>query len=129
VFEWAPQLEVLHHADVVIHHGGISSVNESILAGVPMVVYPFTFLDQPGNAARVRFHGLGEVGDRSKESAAVIRERIIRVLSDRSYADSVTRMRAVFENYEVEGVLVAEVESLLQKRPSGPTPHDASPAE
>ncbi|NNF62611.1 MAG: glycosyltransferase family 1 protein, partial [Acidimicrobiia bacterium] len=71
LFAWAPQLEVLEHADAAIHHAGISSVNECIVSGVPMVLYPFDFLDQPGNAARVAFHGLGLVGTRDDTSLEI----------------------------------------------------------
>jgi len=56
--EEVPQVELLKRASLLVTHGGLTSVKESILLGVPMVVIPFYF-DQPGNAARVVHHGLG----------------------------------------------------------------------
>lgn len=55
---WVPQLEVLDRADLFITHGGMNSVNESIHAGVPMLVIP-QGNDQPTVAARVESLGLG----------------------------------------------------------------------
>jgi UDP:flavonoid glycosyltransferase YjiC (YdhE family) len=113
LFEWAPQLEVLGRADVAIHHGGISSVNECVLARVPMVLYPFDFMDQPGNSARVEFHGLGEVGDRKTERGNDIALRVARVLDDPSYGRNLDEMAVSFERYLSANVAVAEVERYL----------------
>ena len=98
VFSWAPQMEVLSHADLAVHHAGISSVNESIVSGVPMVLYPFDFLDQPGNAARVAYHSMGVVGDRDRDHADDIKRRIETVLNESGYREKVQLMRERFEN-------------------------------
>ncbi len=58
----APQLELLKKASLMITHGGPNSVKECIFFGVPMIVFPLWF-DQPGNVARVTYHGLGLKGD------------------------------------------------------------------
>ncbi len=113
LFDWAPQMEVLDHADVALHHAGISSVNECIRAGVPMVLYPFDFLDQRGNAARVAYHGLGEVGDRQQDSAGEIRRRITSVLSDDRCRTRVMHMRRTFLGYEEDERATRAVEALL----------------
>ena len=113
VFEWAPQLETLAHADVAIHHAGISSVNECLAAGVPMVVYPFAFLDQPGNAARVDYHGLGEVGDRESDTSEAIEGRIERLLSASGPRDVARRMQAVVDGYQRQHRALSAIEELL----------------
>lgn len=112
VFPWAPQLEVLEHADLAIHHAGISSVNECIVSGVPMVLYPFDFLDQRGNAARVRYHRLGEVGDRG-DAPATIAERIARVLGDDLVRARIGHMRSAFAAYERDAAAVGAIETLV----------------
>lgn len=58
----APQLEVLQRAQVFVTHGGLGSVREAILYGVPMLAFPCAN-DQPGNAARIAWHGIGMAGD------------------------------------------------------------------
>ena len=45
-----PQVELLQHAALAIHHGGNNSVQESLTAGVRQVVLPFS-TDQFANAA------------------------------------------------------------------------------
>ena len=37
-FPWVPQVQVLQHADVAVTHGGISTVDECVLSGVPTLV-------------------------------------------------------------------------------------------
>ncbi len=69
-----PQLHLLAHADAFLTHGGLNSVQEARAAGVPMRVYPLNRKwDQPGNAARVVYHGLGTVGSLATDSAEIIR--------------------------------------------------------
>jgi UDP:flavonoid glycosyltransferase YjiC (YdhE family) len=59
VREKLPQRRLLEKAKVLISHGGLGSIKEAIVAGVPLVVLPASH-DQPFNAMRVRYHGLGE---------------------------------------------------------------------
>ena len=59
VREKVPQRRLLEKAKVLISHGGLGSIKEAIVAGVPLVVLPASH-DQPFNAMRVRYHGLGE---------------------------------------------------------------------
>lgn len=58
VTDFAPQQWALHHADVVITHGGLNTVMDAIVARTPILVMPIAF-DQPGVAARVSFSGAG----------------------------------------------------------------------
>ena len=54
-----PQRALLSRSAAFITHGGLGSIKEAILAGVPMLVLP-SFGDQFFNAMRVRYHGIGE---------------------------------------------------------------------
>lgn len=58
--EHAPQLALLRRAHLMVNHGGLQSVKEGLLPGVPMLCVPQAY-DQPGNGARVAFHGIGRV--------------------------------------------------------------------
>ena len=113
VFEYAPQLEVLQLAECALNHAGINSVNECIRAGVPMLLYPFGFLDQPGTAARVIYHGLGVLGDRQADDPQTIEDRIDEILSDDAMKSRLTKMQKVFADYEIDRTAVETVESLL----------------
>ena len=55
---YVPQLEILKLADVFITHGGMGSVSEGLLHGIPLIVIPQTS-DQPFVAQRVRRLGAG----------------------------------------------------------------------
>jgi zeaxanthin glucosyltransferase len=55
----APQLELLQRATLCITHAGLNTVLESLAQGVPMVALPVGY-DQPGTAARIAHHGVGE---------------------------------------------------------------------
>ena len=55
----APQLELLKRAALCITHAGLNTALESLAQGVPMVAIPSAY-DQPGVAARVAYHGVGE---------------------------------------------------------------------
>ena len=52
VAQFVPQLSVLKDADVFITHGGMNSISEAVMYGVPMIVVPNT-VEQALNAARV----------------------------------------------------------------------------
>jgi UDP:flavonoid glycosyltransferase YjiC (YdhE family) len=113
-YAWVPQLRALERAACAVVHGGISTINECVRLGVPMVAYPFKGVtDQEGNGARVAFHGLGLVGDRDADDAATIRGRIERVLADPQFAAAVSAMRQHVLRYEAEGRAEAVVAALL----------------
>jgi zeaxanthin glucosyltransferase len=55
----APQIELLRDAALCITHTGANTALEALAHGVPMVAIPIGF-DQPGVAARIAYHGVGE---------------------------------------------------------------------
>jgi UDP:flavonoid glycosyltransferase YjiC (YdhE family) len=120
----APQTEVLSRADAAIHHGGMGSTNESVLAGCPALVYPFPFgvstgvaADSTGTAARVQYHRLGIVGDRETDQPQAIQRYLDELLSDNSYATRVEKMRDNYLSYSRENRAVEAVEALLRSPP------------
>ncbi|MDJ0953255.1 MAG: glycosyltransferase [Acidimicrobiia bacterium] len=114
LFQWAPQRQVLKHADIAIHHGGVTSVNECADAGVPMLIYPFDFLDQKGNAARVAFHGLGMVGDRKGDSAAAILHKLDQLCGDESYRVNAARTGSIISAEQEGNRAIDAIVALLQ---------------
>ncbi len=100
LFRSVPQLDVLTYADLFITHGGLGSIKESILANVPMLMYPVhTDYDPIGNAARVEYHGLGLRGNAYEDSESTIRNRIVELLTNQAYTENVRKMSAVNEKY------------------------------
>jgi len=51
--DWAPYESLLPRASVVVHHGGVGTTAQGLLAGVPTLIVPFAF-DQSDNAEHAR---------------------------------------------------------------------------
>ena len=105
----APQLELLKRAALHVTHAGLTSVKESLLAGVPMVALP-RFYDQKGNAARVLYHGLGLVGDWSAIGAEDLGRLMDRVMSEPGFTERARAMSREFTAQETasRGVEIVE---------------------
>src|SRR5205085_4052130 len=111
----APQVEILKRASLMVYHGGISGVKESIFMGVPMLLIPL-FYDQPGNAARVVYHGLGARLPLKKLSTRELGRLIDAVLEDPSYSARAKLMSKRFVELENRAPAVEIVESVLAGR-------------
>jgi zeaxanthin glucosyltransferase len=80
VVHYAPQLELIRRASVVITHGGLNTTLEALTHGVPLVALPVTD-DQPGVGARIRRAGVGEVIRARRLTAPRLRRALHRVIS------------------------------------------------
>jgi UDP:flavonoid glycosyltransferase YjiC (YdhE family) len=105
----APQLAVLRRAHLMLTEGGSNSVKECVHFGVPMLVYPRN-ADQPGNSARVVFHGLGLRGDPKHDSPADMAVKVVRLLGAENCKPALTRVRAEFLDYDSRNVDVVQLE-------------------
>jgi zeaxanthin glucosyltransferase len=77
LFDYVPQLSLLKNCDLMITHGGLTSLKECIQNRVPMLIYPLNNkTDQLGNAARAICHGFGLRGKISTDSIKDIRKKI-----------------------------------------------------
>jgi UDP:flavonoid glycosyltransferase YjiC (YdhE family) len=110
---WAPQLEMLERASIMINHGGLGAVKECILFGVPMIVFPCRW-DQPHNAARVVYHGLGVRGNINDASVEQIHSLIDVVDKDPKFKSRIDAMSKTFHEIENSGRGVQMVESILR---------------
>lgn len=90
---YAPQLELIERASLVITHAGMNTVMETLALGVPMVAIPITN-DQPAVAARVAWTGAGEMLPLGKLTADRLRPLIRRVLEDQSYRENAEHMQS-----------------------------------
>jgi UDP:flavonoid glycosyltransferase YjiC (YdhE family) len=113
VFAWAPQLEVLAHANAAIVHGGINTADECVLAGVPMLVACGGETDMAGNTARVVHHGIGLAADPERDTPSRILGRLDRLLGDSTFADNLDEMRRVYRSYADKEVAERTVDELL----------------
>lgn len=84
--QWIPQWRLLAHADALITHGGMNSVQEAVVRGVPMIVAPRS-REQRRTAELVRRWGVGCVWP----GLAGIRRAVERAVHD-------PRMRAAVQS-------------------------------
>lgn len=92
VVGYAPQLELIERASLVITHAGLNTALETLTRGKPMVCIPVTN-DQPGVAARVAHVGAGELLPLKKVTAARIKHLAQLVLQQPNYRAAAERMR------------------------------------
>jgi zeaxanthin glucosyltransferase len=87
VVNYAPQLELLKRAEIVITHGGLNTVLETLMEGKPMIAIPKSF-DQPAVAARLEWLGVAEILSIENISVQWIRYSLSKVLNDASYRNA-----------------------------------------
>lgn len=80
----APQIELLKHAALCITHAGVNTALEALAQGVPMVAIPIGY-DQPGVAARIVYHRVGEFVEIENLTVERLSELILRVRKNPSY--------------------------------------------
>lgn len=108
---WVPQLAVLDRAAVMITHGGLGTVKECIVRGVPMVVFP-SLHDQPANARRIVHHRLGTAGDLGEVTVAGVLS-LVEEADRPEVRQSLAAMQRRFLEAEEEGAAVRLIEEVL----------------
>lgn len=114
VVRFAPQLEILSKAALVITHAGINTVLESLSEGVPLVAIPLGN-DQPGVAARLKAHGAGVVVSRHRLTPARLHKAITLVLENRIYRDAAQRLQRSIRQLDGPGRAAELIEQALQR--------------
>jgi zeaxanthin glucosyltransferase len=107
VTDFVPQEKILRSASVCVTHAGMNTVLDSLAAGVPMLAIPIAF-DQPGIAARIVHHGVGERISRMLVSPKRVKASLARLLPEASVRD---KARAIGRDIATSGgvVLAADI--------------------
>lgn len=87
-----PQVAVLKQASLFITHGGMNSVSEAMIHGVPMVVIPFVS-DQPVNARQVEKLGLGKVLDYKSITADALRDAAFAIMENQQIRENLQKIQ------------------------------------
>lgn len=82
--DYAPYESLLPRASVVVHHGGVGTTSQGLLAGVPTLIVPFAF-DQSDNADRARRLGASRTVYRNKYRAARVAKDLRELLARPEY--------------------------------------------
>ena len=116
VVRFAPQLEILRRASLVITHAGLNTVLESLSEGVPMVAVPLGN-DQPGVAARLKARGACVVVSRHALNSVRLRRAILLVLRDARYREAAQLLQKTFQQIDGPGRAADLIEEALGLRP------------
>lgn len=96
IYNSVPQLEVLKISDVFVTHGGMNSVSEALVYGVPMVVIPFT-ADQPVNARCVEKLGVGKHLPNSAINYNTLKEYVWSVMTDAGIKENMVKVQELIK--------------------------------
>ncbi len=92
VVKYAPQLDILKRAAIVITHGGSNTVLEALFEGKPMIAIPIAY-DQPAVSLRLARCKVAEVLPIMRLSARQIRAAVTKILHDPSYREAAVAIR------------------------------------
>ncbi len=113
VVSYAPQLEIVKRAAVVITHAGLNTVLESLAEGVPLVCIPLAN-DQPGVASRVAARGAGVVVPPRRLNAVRLRSAVNAVLEDESYRRAARKVQTSISQIDALNLAADIVEDALK---------------
>ena len=114
VAEYAPYSELLPRAAATVHQGGVGTTAQSLRAGRPMIVVPWSH-DQPDNGARVQKLGVGRVIPRSRYSADRLARELERVLGSDGYAAAARNTACEMEREDGVAAACEGLESAIEK--------------
>jgi len=93
---WIPAAEILPQCDLVICHGGLNTITQSIEAAVPLLCFPGAIFERRYNAEMLMKNGAGMMGEAEDFTPAWIRSWYDR---RNEFSDGVNRLRADFAKY------------------------------
>lgn len=103
IYNSVPQISVLKYSDIFITHGGMNSISEALVQGVPMVVIPF-MADQPTNARRIDELKLGKQLNYKTVNSEILRKTTISVMNDSLISANIKKMqKSISESLGNEG--------------------------
>jgi MGT family glycosyltransferase len=115
VVRCAPQIELLKRAALCITHAGLNTVLESLAHGVPMVAIPIGY-DQPGVAARIAYHRVGEFLEVEDLTIEGVSQLIAKVLGDQGYSNRAQHFRRVIAETRGLDLAADAIERAFQTR-------------
>ncbi|MBD2099987.1 glycosyltransferase [Leptolyngbya sp. FACHB-261] len=108
----APQVELLQRTKLFITHAGMNSTLEALQAGVPMVAIP-PGNDQPGVAARIRYHQLGITLPSKQLSVERLHRALTAVWNREIYTDNVQKFAHEIASKPGLTLAVTAIEKLI----------------
>ena len=111
---FVPHSAVLPHAKAVVTQCGLGTLMKALAHGVPLVCIPLVG-DQPDNAARVVFHGVGVRLERDS-TPEQLRTAIERVLTRPGFSENARHMAGILAKEDGAQTVAEEIESVVRQR-------------
>jgi MGT family glycosyltransferase len=89
--DYAPYQSLLPRASAVVHHGGVGTTSQALLAGVPALIVPFAF-DQSDNAEHARRLGVSRTLYRNRYRASRVAKELRELLARPEYDRNATEI-------------------------------------
>lgn len=113
-----PVLDLMPRLDAVVGHGGLNTVCEALVHGVPLVIAPIKG-DQPINADQVAAAGAGIRVSFARSRSERLRDALTAVLDDPSYRAAAERVGASLRSAGGADAAAAHLEGLAGRVPAG----------
>jgi UDP:flavonoid glycosyltransferase YjiC (YdhE family) len=110
-----PQRALLDQALMLVTHGGLSSMKEAILAGVPMIVTPEVF-DQPFNAMRAVYHRLAPAIFPDEMNTRTLEAVFGNMVGCSSKSEEICRFQSIFEEADSDPQATRFIEDQLRSQ-------------
>lgn len=89
--KYAPLEQLLSQSKAFVHHGGIGSSSQALMAGIPQIVMPLAH-DQFDNIARLKKLGVGESLHPKQFNAPNLTRSLRGILSNKNYSEAAKRI-------------------------------------
>lgn len=113
-FDYAPYSQVFPRAACVVHQGGVGTTAQTLRAGVPHLIMPYSH-DQPDNAARCERLGVARTIARDKYGRDAAAKQLRELLADLSYKAKAVEARKIVEAEHGTRVACDAIEQILRK--------------
>ncbi len=81
-FDYVPFSLLLPQCAALVHHGGIGTLSQAIMAGIPQLIMPLAY-DQPDNVARLKRMGVADALLPKHFLAPALANKLSRLLNDK----------------------------------------------
>jgi rhamnosyltransferase subunit B len=115
--DYAPYQTLLARASVVVHHGGVGTTSQGLLAGVPTLIVPFAF-DQSDNADHARRLGCSRTIYRDKYRAPRLARELGDLLNRPDYARQAASISQQLKQENGTARAADLIEQVLGKSPN-----------
>ncbi|WP_086821558.1 activator-dependent family glycosyltransferase [Allokutzneria sp. NRRL B-24872] len=114
--DFVPLNELLPSCAVVVHHGGTGTIGNAVVHGVPQLVIPGSTWGEATAAHELEKAGAALTLRPEEFSAQALRERLVRLLEDKSFVDSAAAVRAEMLGRPTVNDVVLDLEKLAASR-------------